>query len=253
MKPPTLLYSIAASAVLTIPTTHAAAVVLVGTGSGALVHNGTTKIDITDPDDDQVIDTAEWGTAPIVTGSIQPVGTFNGPNNNGEQWAKIFDGQNTGSVTGPWGTGRSKVCCDFTPGVTSVTMTSSTTQYSLTGYSISNGGDTPSRRPTAWRLFGSNDGFAVETVLLDTVTLADINGGAGWTAHNQTGEVVFVAPTSGFSSFRFVFDDSLDDSVENDDFQLNEIELIGTPVPEPSSFALIGLAGLGMLLRRRRA
>lgn len=223
---------------------NAAAVTLVGTGSGALVHNGTSKIDITDPNNDQVIDTAEWGTAPVVTTGT--AGTFNGPGNNGENWAKVFDGAvNAG---GPWGTGTSKVCCDFNPGTTSITMTSTVSQYSLSGYTISTGNDVPDRRPDGWRVFGSNDGFASENVLIDTVVQGDINGGAGWTSNNQVGEVVLAAPTAGFSSFRIIFDDS----VSPIQFQVAEIELIGTAVPEPTTSTVGLLAALGLLIRRRR-
>ena len=194
----------------------AGVVTLVGTGSGALVHNGTTKIDIVDPDGDNVIDTAEWGTAPTILNSTRPVGTFNAPN-NGENWSKLFDNAvNSGST---WGSGTSKVCCEFSPGLTSFTVTSATDQYYLTGYTLANGNDSSGRRPTAWRLYGSNDGFATAGDLLDTVAVGDVS----WTANNQVGEVVLPGPTAGYSSFRIVFDHT----VAEPTFQLAEVELIG--------------------------
>ena len=35
-------------------------------------------------------------------------------------------------------------------------------------------------------------------------------------------------------------------------WQLNEIEYFGNVIPEPSAFALFGMAGIGLILRRRR-
>ncbi len=135
------LFALAAGPAWAVP------IVLVGTGNGALRHNGTTKIDIVDPDNNNAINTAEWGLAPIVAGSASPVGTFNAVN-NGENWAKVFD--NAVNVGSTWGTGTSKVCCNFTPGVTSVSLsstrpasrTSSTASCTPTG--TSRGG------PTRW-------------------------------------------------------------------------------------------------------
>ena len=174
------------------------------------------------------------------------VGTFNGPGNNGENWAKLFDNFIGGA--GPWGSGTSKICCGFDPGVSSVTVTSSLTRYSLTGYAIANGNDSPGRRPTGWRLFGSNDGFTSENVLLDTVVPADINGGTGWTQNNEVGEVTLSSATDFYSSFRIIWDTS----VSQPTFQVGELELIGTAIPEPSAFSLLGLAGLALTARRRR-
>ncbi len=208
------LFALAAGPAWAVP------IVLVGTGNGALRHNGTTKIDIVDPDNNNAINTAEWGLAPIVAGSASPVGTFNAVN-NGENWAKVFD--NAVNVGSTWGTGTSKVCCNFTPGVTSVSLSSATASYHLTGYTLATGNDSPTRRPTGWRLFGSNDAFATPGTLLDTVVAANINGGSGWTSDNQVGEATFGAPTAGYSSFRFVFDNS----VSPNNFQLAEIELLG--------------------------
>jgi hypothetical protein len=195
-----------------------AAISLVGTGDSALVADGVTKIDIVDPDNDSVIDTGEWGTAPTVVSLTG--GNFNGPGNNGEHAGKVFD---NGVSSQPWGSSTSKVCCSFSPGTSSITVTSSTSQYSLTGYTITTGNDSPGRRPDGWRLFGSNDAFGTAGVLLDTVVANDINGGLGWTTNLQVGEAVLAAPTAAYSSFRFVFDDS----VTPNQFQVQEIELIG--------------------------
>jgi len=48
------------------------------------------------------------------------------------------------------------------------------------------------------------------------------------------------------------FEDSNEDSVYTDtDYNDLVVEVIGTPIPEPTSLALIGLGGLAMLRRRR--
>ena len=222
----------------------AGSVVLVGTGAGSLQHNGTTKIDILDPNDDNTVDTTEWGNAPTIANWPTAQTNINtGYNTGGQGWQGVFDNNTV-----------QKVCCDFTPGQSSVTMTSSTTLYSLTGYTLTTGNDVATRRPDGWRLFGSTDNFGASNVLLDTVVQADINGGAGWTADQQVGEVTLAGPTTGYSSFRIIFDDSVSPNV----FQLAEIELFGTEfisstAPEPSTFILAALGLMLLGFRRRRS
>jgi len=211
------------------PSARAGVVNIVGTTSGALVHNGTTKIDIIDPDDDNYIDTAEWGLAPTIVGPPNTAGSYNMW--SGQSWARLFD-----NATG----GSSKVCCDFNPGSTSVTVSSATSAYTLTGYTIATGADDHGRRPTAWRVYGSDDGFVSSNVLLDTVT-ADYGAGNNnvpWTPGNggnqQVGEVTAIDnPGGAYSSFRIVFDENSTAGVAEDGgaFQLSEIELIGTLAP----------------------
>ncbi|MBC7772197.1 MAG: PEP-CTERM sorting domain-containing protein [Pyrinomonadaceae bacterium] len=223
-----LALSIAALSGAMTPNAHALPFNLVP----GLQHNGGAKVDITDPNNDNTIDTAEWGAGPtVVAAPGNGVGTYN-TLGQGEVVAKVFD--NGIGNSGPWGGGTSKTCCNFTPGTTSIAVTSATGSYGLVGYTLTNGNDSPSRRPVAWRLEGSNNNFATST-LIDTVVASDINGGAGWTADNQTGEVVFGAQTASFNSFRFTFDTSFGN---NNDFQLGEIELFGfqgaAPPPPPA-------------------
>ena len=58
MKARPFLYALTSASL--IACANGAAVVLVGTGNGALVANGTTKIDITDPENDDLVSTTEW-------------------------------------------------------------------------------------------------------------------------------------------------------------------------------------------------
>ena len=52
-------------------------------------------------------------------------------------------------------------------------------------------------------------------------------------------------------TFRFFFDDTVDDG--GDINRLNSVVLNGTVIPEPASLALLGLGGLMLLPRRKRA
>ena len=194
-------------------------VTLVGTGNGALQANGTTKIDIIDPDNDNVVDTTEWGPGPTGGFDTNGVGLYNA-NNSTEQWSKVFDNSNTSGASN-WGGSKTKVCCNF-GNPSGVRVDSSTSLYEITGYTISTGNDSTGRRPNAWKLEGSNNDGATWT-LIDDVVASEINGGAGWTAHNQVGEVASLDVTgNAYSSFRFLFT-----SVVSGGFQINEIELFG--------------------------
>ncbi|MGB0990851.1 MAG: PEP-CTERM sorting domain-containing protein [Akkermansiaceae bacterium] len=55
---------------------------------------------------------------------------------------------------------------------------------------------------------------------------------------------------SGVRYIKLAFDGDTHDS--NDKYGLTELAIEGTPVPEPSSSALLGLAGLAIILRRRK-
>ncbi len=235
--------AIAALTFATSKTASAGSVMLLGTGSGALQHNGTTKIDILDPNGDDTVDTAEWGTHPTNVGDPTSNSGYNMTTPN-EHWGRVFD-NSTGT----------KVCCSFNAGITSITVDSSTRQYLLTGYTISTANDDHGRQPDGWRVFGSNDGFATAGDLLDTVVRTDFQGGAGFTANQQVGEVTLAAPTAPYSSFRILFDDT--DSPPA--FQISEIELFGTEFigSAPTLYfvegglLLLGVALLGCHLTRR--
>jgi hypothetical protein len=221
-------------------------ITFVGKGNGALQHNGTTKIDITDPDNDNVIDTAEWGTGPTASNNGGAgAGTFNGPNNGSEHWAKVFDNHAPGGTsgnTGPWGGNTSKMCCNFLGGTDTnfVEMHSSTTQYNITGYTIANTNDSsPQRDPTAWRLEGSNNGGTTWSNI-DTVT------GHSFGGTDEVWEVAAVDTPGDYSSFRFVF------TASGGGLAIGEIEVFGTVVPEPSTFALAAFGLLGLMGFRRR-
>lgn len=213
-----------------------------GVGSTFLQHGVDGKIDITDPDNDNVIDTVEW---PLPVAAPNSVGQWNGPGNGGEEWTKVFDNHVPPPNAGPWGANTSKVCCNFTAGGgTFVEMHSQTKSYFLTGYTIASGNDVASRDPRSWTFEGSTDGGTNWTVL-DTVTNHTFpNRNEVWEADN-----IDNPGGTAYSSFRFVFNEN-----NGGGFQFTEIEVFGTDIPEPSTMVLglIGMLGLGVFGRRRR-
>ena len=57
---------------------------------------------------------------------------------------------------------------------------------------------------------------------------------------------------TGVAALRFDFVGTFNPPVENNYTGYAEIDVFGTPVPEPTSAALVGLAAVGVLARRRR-
>lgn len=75
-----------------------------------------------------------------------------------------------------------------------------------------------------------------------------------WDTINQTirwdGEGADFATPAAFTTIRFQVDSTANQTGAH--FHLNEFEIFGEVVPEPTSTTLLSLAGLGIALRRRR-
>ena len=65
------------------------------------------------------------------------------------------------------------------------------------------------------------------------------------------GQTVSFDNSDAYSSYMLIFPDVKDAPAANS-MQISEVQFQGEVVPEPSAFALAGLAGLGLLFRRRR-
>jgi hypothetical protein len=226
---------------------NAVVLTAIGSGNDALQADGVTKIDILDPENDGVIDTAEWGAGPT---SLDSNGSGSWNASSGESWAKVFD---NGVTTAGFGGSTSKVCCGF-GNPSGVQLVSATDTYSITGYTIFSSNDTSTRDPSDWVLEGSNDGISFTTI--DTVSghvFADSFDAD--TSNRFEGYEATFAPSAYYSTFRFRFSATQGGS----QFAIQEIELFGNmyvpvPAPEPSSAMLLmlGLVGFSHLRRRRR-
>ena len=146
------------------------------------------------------------------------------------------------------GPGNAKWCCGgASPGVFPIWVEATFEQpIILTSFTLTSGNDTPGRDPLEWQMLGSNHGT--------NFTPIHTQSGSLWTARDQVirwdGDGADFAVPAAYSTIRLnVTSTSLTTGAL---FQLSEVELFGTVIPEPSSIAFFGLAGLGLILRRRR-
>jgi hypothetical protein len=94
---------------------------------------------------------------------------------------------------------------------------------------------------------GSNDGINFTTIFSN-------NGSNVWSARDQVirwdGDGADFDTPDSFTTIRF--ETTRTGLTGGARFQLNEFEIFGTVVPEPSHTLLCGLAGLALLRRRRK-
>lgn len=249
------------ASILAIPHSANAATIL-GTGNGALLGG-----DLTDPEDDGVDDNTATGQNFDATFFATTAATFNG---NGGAF-QIF----SNSLTAANGSGNGhKYCC----GQAGVTIGATLSQpYVLTHFTLSSSNDSPGRDPDVYRIQGSNDtttgadGTWTDiyvynndggTTGLNAAGMRNFAGNTQFTARNQVmrfdGAGADYATPAAYSSFRISMESASgwvglgDPADPNDALALGEFEIFGTPIPEPSSGALVGLVAMGLLARRRR-
>ena len=225
----------------------ASAVTILGTGTGTLIGG-----DLTDPENDGAAD-ANTNYNATFNASVEP--NF-GPN---EAAFNVFDNLVGG--------GDNKWCCD-SPGSgpfdsgkgTNGQWVSATFSqaYVLTRFTLTSGNDSPERRATNFFIQGTND--AVSLVAAGTATYTDIYAHANgqvdniWSNFDEVarfdGAGVDFATPAGYTTFRYLVTNVAGGTGQL--HQLNEFELFGNPVPEPSTVVLLGLGAVGLIASRMR-
>jgi hypothetical protein len=128
-------------------------------------------------------------------------------------------------------------------------------------FQITTANDAPGRDPTQYELYGTNNTVtSLENSEGNSETWALISSGplslpgdplVNTDQRLVNGPVVGFANATSYKSYKFIFPENKSDAGNGNSIQFSEIKLFA--VPEPSSAAVLGLAALGVLRRRRGA
>jgi hypothetical protein len=136
----------------------------------------------------------------------------------------------------------------------------------LNSFRFTTGNDATDRDPITIRIEGTNDAIPAGQVAFDNIQanwVALYNGSSGIEntmdrsddpPNFGLGPIVTFVPMDprGFTSYRMLVT-SVRGATQTCCMQFGEMELIGSTVPEPATFGLLGFGALGLLARRRRA
>jgi MYXO-CTERM domain-containing protein len=213
------------AALMALLSQQAQAVVVRGTGTGALVGG-----DLTDPENDGQPD-ANIGYNAVFSANDEP--DFGG----GEFAFNVFDNQVGG--------GNAKWCCGPAGGIPAgglhVTAQLNAGARFLTGFTLTSGNDSPERDPISWKIQGSNDGISFTDIVVH-------NASSIWSQRDQVVQFEagkdFATPTVAYNTYRFV---TLNTTANPNGayFQFGEIEYFGTAVAPTAAttFRNINIAG----------
>lgn len=115
--------------------------------------------------------------------------------------------------------------------------------------------DAVERDPASYVFEGSLSAAAATWTTISSGNLslpATRNNGGNTALAGLVYQDVTFANSTPFGAYRVTFP-TLKDAAAANSMQIAEVELIGVVIPEPSTFALLGLASLGWMVRRRRA
>lgn len=211
---------------------------VLGIGTAALLGG-----DITDPENDgvDVENTAgtnfNWSSISATAEAFFTDATAGGPS---EGSYDIFDNKVGG--------GEAKYCCGAANWSVTIQMPIA---FELSHFTATSSNDSIGRDPDVWQIQGSTDGTNWTNIYS-----YNNEGTTPWSARNQV--VRFDGAGSDFTTpaaydwFRINVDSVTSTQGSGGAVALGELELFGTPVPEPSGTILCGLAALGFALRRKR-
>ncbi len=188
-----------------------------GTGTGALRHNGINRLDLTDPENDGLPD-ADVNYNAIFTSTNEP--GFGG----GEFSFNVFDNQVGG--------GNAKWCC-ADPGTNGHQLTAEFPEaFVIDSITITSSNDSPQRDPTNFSIEGSNNG-----VDFTPIFSYDNANGSLWSARNQV-VLLEAGPGKDYdtpAAYKYVRYNVQD---TGSDHALGELEFFDSSVVAPPAFGV---------------